>query len=92
MNPEEQSLLEKIYKLTEENNNLLKSIQRTNRFSLVVKVLYWVIIIGLSFGALFFIQPYINSINGVLESGDKSGINGVSPYKSYTDNVMELLK
>ncbi len=91
MNPEERSLLEKTYALAEENNTLLKKIHRSNRFSLIVKSIYWFLIIGLSVGAFYFIQPYINSLTGTV-GGDSVNTKGVSPLQSYTQNLESLLK
>lgn len=92
MNPEDKALLEKIYKITEENNSILRSIHRTNKIGLTIKVLYWVIILGLSFGAFYFVQPYINSLTGVLDNNGGTNKTGISPYNSYTENIMDLLK
>ena len=64
MSPEEKSLLERTYKMTEENNILLRSIRRNARFGTAVKITYWIVIIGLSFGAYYLIQPFIKAITG----------------------------
>ena len=62
MNPNEKDLLQKTYDLAEENNKILRGIRRSNRLSSVFRVFYWFIIIGVSIGAFYFIQPYINVI------------------------------
>ena len=62
MTPEERSLLERTNKLAEQNNVILRSIQRTNRFSLVFRILYWVVILAISYGAYYAIQPYMNEL------------------------------
>jgi hypothetical protein len=93
MTDEERSLLERTYKLAEENNEILRAMRRANRFSTVMRILYWVAIIGLSFGAYYLIQPYINatmdaysqlsgSINGV-EQKINSAQNTIDTFKSY---------
>ena len=88
MSPEEKSLLERTYKLAEENNAILKSIRSSNRWSMAFKFSYWAIIIGLSFGAYYFIQPYLESLMGV--SGQiKSSVNDV---QSMTSQINDLLK
>jgi len=61
MTPEERHLLELTHKLAEENNRILVSIRRSNRVSAIFRVLYWIIIIGISVGAYYFIQPYVNT-------------------------------
>lgn len=65
MTPEEKSLLERTYKMSEENNKILRSMRRASRFGTIVRVLYWVVIIGLSIGAFYVIQPYINLMTGL---------------------------
>ena len=62
MTPEERSLLERTYKIVQENNSILRSLRRSNRYSLVFKVVYWGVIIVVSLGAYFAIQPYFQSV------------------------------
>lgn len=62
MNPNEKELLEKTYELEKENNRMLRSIRNSGRWSLIFRVFYWLIIIGLSVGAFYFIQPYLQSL------------------------------
>ncbi len=65
MTPEERSLLERTCAIAEENNKILLSIRRSSRITSFMHIAYWVIIIGFSVGAYYFIQPYINSLMGV---------------------------
>ena len=60
MTPNEKELLEKTAKLVEENNHILKGIRSSNRWASAFRVFYWVIIIGISVGAFYYIQPYID--------------------------------
>ncbi len=71
MTPEERSLLERTHEMTEENNKILRSLRRSRRISLILSISYWVLIIGLSVGAFYFIQPYIDFIAGGTDSGSK---------------------
>lgn len=61
MTPEEKSLLERTYKLAEENNSILRGIRRSNRWGIAFKIFYWLVILGVTFGAFYFLQPYIES-------------------------------
>jgi hypothetical protein len=93
MNPEERSLLERTYKLSQENNTILRSLQRSRRIGIIFKSFYWFIIIGLSIGAFYFIQPYINFVSGAFGgNSDSSNANSISPAQSYVENIRELLK
>ena len=65
---ETNQLMQMILEKTEENNALLKKMHRSIVWGMVTKILYWVIIIGVSLGSYYFIQPYINSVVGVYDS------------------------
>jgi len=62
MEEKDRDLLKQIAMLTEQNNKLLKRIDRRATWSLVYRVFYWSVVIGLSFGAYYFVQPYIDSL------------------------------
>jgi len=68
MTPEEKSLLERTHKLAEENNAILHSLRRSACWSTIFKVIYWIVILGLSVGAFYAIQPYVNLMTGTLGS------------------------
>ena len=88
MSPEEKSLLERTYKIVEENNEILKSIRRSSRLGTTIKVLYWIVILGFSFGAYYFIQPYLQSITGLYNQAE----GDVSSVQSVTTKLNGLLK
>lgn len=48
--------------LTQENNRMILGIYRRAKISMIVDVTKWVIIIGISIGAFYFVQPYIDSV------------------------------
>lgn len=84
MTPEEKALLLETHDLAEENNKLLRSLRRSRRIGIIMSVLYWVVIIGVSVGAFYFIQPYIDFLTGL--GGDQSGAS------SYAQTLEDLLK
>ena len=61
MDQEEKDLLNKTYELSKENSHILKGIRSSNRWASFVRILYWIIIIGASVAAYYFIQPYLNT-------------------------------
>lgn len=65
MTPDEKSLLLKTLELAEENNKLLHKLDRMYRLSRAVRVTYWVIIIGITLGAFYFLQPYVDTARDV---------------------------
>ena len=76
MTPEEHELLKRSIVLAEENNDILRGIRSSMRLARFMTVLYWVIIIGISFGAYYFVQPYLQQLLGVY-GGAKSNIDTV---------------
>jgi hypothetical protein len=89
MTPDERSLLERTAALTEENNKLLKSMQKSAKWRTAFQIFYWVLIIALTFGAFYFIQPYINSLTGALGGG--SG-NSTGQSQSFSQELQDALK
>ena len=61
MQPEEKEMLKKTLELAQENNKMLHSIQRSMVWGRIMKVIYWIVIIGVAIGAYYYIQPYIDS-------------------------------
>jgi len=69
-------LLQKTYKLVQESNTELHKMRRAQKIKTFLNVLYWLIIIGVSIGAYYYIQPYIESLSGTV-SGLRSGIESL---------------
>jgi len=90
MTPEEKSLLERTYKLAEENNKILRGLRRSNRTAIALRALYWVVIIALSYGAIYFIQPYFNTLTSML--GQNGGISGLTSDLSTLQEAANQLK
>ncbi len=62
MEPSTQKLLEEILKVSRENNRLLHKIHRTMRWGRILRMVYWLIIIGSMLGLLYYFQPFIDSV------------------------------
>ena len=95
MTPEEKSLLERVHGLVEENNAMLHSIKRSSRISSMIRIAYWVIILGLSFGAYYLIQPYVTTMFSLYDQAQKSfsGItNDVNSVQGAVNSLKDLLK
>ncbi len=90
MTPEEKALLERVAKLSEENNDILRSMRRSNRFTNIMRIFYWVIILLVGFGSYYFIQPYVNTMMNLLNGG--AGSLDLGGIKSQTDLLNSLLK
>ena len=62
MPPEEKELLEKSVVLAEDNNKILRSMRNSMRWGRIMTVVYWILIIGISVGAFYFLQPYVDQV------------------------------
>jgi len=78
MDPEAKKLLEETLELEQDNNKMLRSMRRSMIWGRIMSVIYWLIIIGISVGAFYFLQPYFNKIVGLYDS--------ISGTKQSTDN------
>jgi hypothetical protein len=97
MTPEERSLLERTAALVAENNVILRKMRRSSRWQMVFQIGYWVLIIALTFGAFYFIQPYIDSLTGALGDLEGSGTStsngtGTGQSQSYAQELQQALK
>ena len=73
---ETKELLEKEIEIAQENNKILKKIQRGMRLGNFFSILYWLFILGTAVGAYYFLQPFIESFGGILGSFS-NGIDGI---------------
>lgn len=62
MSPEERDLLYKTHELVEENNKILRKLRSAQRWDRVIKYGYWVVVIVLTLGAYYFVQPYLEAL------------------------------
>ena len=87
MTPEEKSLLERTYYLAEENNSILRKMRRANRIGVAIKIFYWVVIIAAAVGALYFLQPYIDSTMRMVDEAQKV-ISGVGDTVNQAQTIL----
>lgn len=92
MTPEEKALLERTAALAEENNAILRGLRRSNRTAVIMRVLYWVVIIGLSFGAFYLIQPYFSFLTGLAGGGTGTGSGQGLPDMNQVQSAAQSLK
>lgn len=57
-------MLEQNIKLSEQNNRILRKMQRTLRNTMIFRIFYWVVIIGSMFGIYYYLQPFVDNISG----------------------------
>jgi uncharacterized membrane protein len=77
--------------MVEENNKLLRKMHRAALWGRIFHFFYWAAIIGLSVGAYYFIQPYVDQVQGVY--GDlKSDVTNVRNAAGQIGDIGNLLK
>jgi hypothetical protein len=64
MDPETKRLLEENLALSKDTNRMLKKILSAQRWGRALHLLYWVVIIGASVGAYYWLQPVLNTVLG----------------------------
>ncbi|MFZ1020066.1 MAG: hypothetical protein WAN61_03735 [Minisyncoccia bacterium] len=68
MSPEERELLNRCVILAEENNRILRAVKHSMLWSRIMNAIYWVLIIGISVGAFYFLQPYMDQLMKTYDS------------------------
>ncbi len=91
MTPEERQLLIQTHRMVEENHTLLRKMHRSALLGRTFTILYWVVIVGLSVGAYYFIQPYVEQVQGVY-GGLKGDVQNVKNATSQLSNITNFLK
>lgn len=91
MTPEERQILIQTSRMVEENNKLLRKMHRAAIWGRIMHFLYWLIIIGLSFGAFYLIQPYVETVQKSI-GGFKSDVNNVRGAAGQIGELSGLLK
>src|SRR3989344_51476 len=88
MSPEERQLLEETATLSRENNQILRQLRGALRLGRFYSILKWVLVIGSTLGAYYYLQPYLfrlfdayqallNGLNEVKQAG--SNVNASLP-------------
>lgn len=65
MDQEDKEFIRRTLELTEENNKILRKMRSAMRWGRAWRIFYWVVVIGISIGAFYFIQPYIEQVLGI---------------------------
>ncbi|HAS80651.1 MAG: hypothetical protein UR25_C0002G0017 [Candidatus Nomurabacteria bacterium GW2011_GWE1_32_28] len=92
MDPESKQLLKNTLELAEENNKLLHKIRGVQNREFVWKILKMVLIVGITLGSFYFLEPYLNKMMDLYSSvsGIQQNIKDVSDTNS--SSLKDLLK
>ena len=55
--------LNEIYEMVHENHKVLRSLRSQQYFSNIVRVVYWLVILGVIGGAYYYVQPIIGAFS-----------------------------
>lgn len=93
MDEKEKELLRSIQIMTEENNKILKKMNRRAVLSSVSRLLYWGVIIAIAFGAYYFIEPYVTKITDLYNTVSNSGIldTDLKTVKTVSDTISKVI-
>lgn len=69
MDTELKALLEENLKISQENNVLLKKLRKSARAASITRAFYWLVIIGLTVGSFYYLEPYLNKVKSMYDSG-----------------------
>lgn len=79
--------LEKLYVLIQENNVMLKRLEKYQKINTALRVIYWLIILISIFGAYFALQPFIASLFG----GDGSSLDNITQSIPEVAKIKEIM-
>ena len=75
-------LLQANFEVSKENNRILKKMRGAQRNAMILRVIYWMAVIGIFAGALYYIQPYINKFLSLLPGLDKA-LNNLPDFSGF---------
>ena len=78
--------IDEILELLEENNKMLRHIRGSQRRSQIFRLLYIVVIIALTAGAYYYINPYISQVMDAY-SGIQDTLGGIGEIPSNISNA-----
>ena len=92
MNQEFEEILNRLKDIennVKQNHDMLESIQRRARLSILFSLIKLFIILGFTFGAFYFIKPYLDQTLGMYQQvvGLTGGVNATS-----TQNMFDTLR
>ena len=68
MDEETKNKIDALLKLEQDNNLMLHKIRGSQKTTAMLRAIYWVILIALTFGAYVYVQPYTDKIMSLYSS------------------------
>jgi hypothetical protein len=77
MEPDVKQLVEENLRLSKENNELLLKIYNIQKWSQIIRIGYYVVIVLIGIGAFYFIKPFLSNLGGLSNIGGIMGAYGL---------------
>lgn len=61
-----------------ENNTLIHKLYLTQRLNLILRSVYWLVLIGLSVGAFYFLQPFLGRLETLYSMSGSGNIQNIN--------------
>ncbi len=84
-----QKELQEVREIIEKDHEMIQSVYRRVRLSSAISVIKWVVIIGFSLGAFYYIQPFLEVL---LQTYTSIGGSGVGQSESSIDLLRSMIK
>jgi len=83
MDGDVKNLLEENLKLSKQNNELLVKMDKAQRWARTMRYIYWALIIFISIGGYYLIQPYLGNLLNIYTGG----VSGINEAESITNTL-----
>lgn len=80
---DQEKQLQEILELSRENNHLLKGVHNRARWGMFFWIVRWVIVIGILFGAYYYVEPYVQKITDTYQKTSDT----IKQFQSTADKV-----
>ena len=84
---------ERLMKLVQENNKMLKKMRRGQTIDRVMRIVYWLILIGIAVGSFYYLQPWIQQMtemySSIVQSIGQPGEVGIPGFS--LDDIMKFI-
>jgi hypothetical protein len=87
MDEKMEKMLRELYRVTKENNDYLKKIDRRQRYGMYWKVLFFIITAGSVLGVYYMAQPYVDQVLGFYNQFETS----VNQFNTIPSQIKDLV-
>ena len=89
MDPESKKLLKETFSLAQKNNKMLHKVRRVQKWATLWHTLKFLIIIGITLGLFYYIEPYLNKILDLYNSisNTEQKLNNIGSVSDILKNI-----